>query len=141
MANKNYIPYGPEWQEEMMKFNKPSLIGLLKKAYQEKNELQKHVVEDNPYLYAISIEKGRAEKKHPNWPTDILHQIAIVNEEAGEATRAVLHLIEGKGDLGDVWKELVQTAAMCLRMMENLRYTNGGHQPKTNNPKPTTQNP
>ena len=39
----------------------------------------------------IESEYQRALKKHPNWPDDLFRQIAIVNEEAGEATKAVLH--------------------------------------------------
>ena len=61
-----------------------------------------------------------AETKHPDWPCDILHQIAIVNEEAGEATKAALHFEYESGSLEDVEKELIQTAAMCIRMLNNL---------------------
>lgn len=65
-------------------------------------------------------ELKKAEKKHPNWPADILHQIAIMNEEAGEATRAALHLVYENGSKEDLKKELIQTAAMCLRMLKSL---------------------
>ena len=70
----------------------------------------------------ILKELERARDKHPDWPTDILHQIAIVNEEAGEATRASLHFYYENGSMDNVRKELTQTAAMCLRMLENLPY-------------------
>ena len=62
----------------------------------------------------------KAESKHPFWPTDILHQIAIVNEESGEATRAALQYQYEKGELKEVQTELIQTAAMCIRMLKNL---------------------
>ena len=73
------------------------------------------------YLEKIEYELARAEQKHPNWPVDdLLHQVAILNEESGEATRAVLHIVEGKGNLKDFEKEVIQTAAMCLRILNNL---------------------
>ncbi len=71
-------------------------------------------------LDEVLYELDRAETLHPDWPLDPLHQIAIVNEESGEATRAALRFVYEGGDLGEVRKELVQTMAMCLRMMENL---------------------
>lgn len=68
----------------------------------------------------IITELESAEKKHPLFPTDILHQIAIVNEESGEATRASLHVVYEKGSKQAVKEELIQTAAMCIRMLKNL---------------------
>lgn len=68
----------------------------------------------------ILKELAKAEEKHPNWPADVLHQIAIVNEESGEATRAALQLTYEGGDLAALKTELVQTAAMCIRMLKNL---------------------
>ncbi|WP_272149788.1 hypothetical protein [Tenacibaculum aiptasiae] len=69
----------------------------------------------------IKEELGKAETKHPNWPKDILHQIAIVNEESGEATRAALQFEYEGGKIEEVEKELIQTAAMCIRMLKNIR--------------------
>lgn len=68
----------------------------------------------------IDVELSKAKEKHPNYPTDIFHQLAIMQEEAGEVTMAVLHLHYEKGSVAEVRKELVQTAAMCMRMLENL---------------------
>ena len=65
-------------------------------------------------------EYGKAIVKHPDWPEDILHQIAIVNEESGEATRAALHVEYENGSIEDLREELVQTAAMCIRMLEHI---------------------
>jgi hypothetical protein len=44
----------------------------------------------------IAQELAKAEAKHPNWPTNLIKQAAIVSEEAGELIRAtLLHEDEG----------------------------------------------
>ena len=68
----------------------------------------------------IDAELRRAEKKHPDWPDDMFRQVAIMNEEAGEVTKAVLHYHYEGGELNHVKEELIQTAAMCMRMLKNL---------------------
>lgn len=68
----------------------------------------------------IDAELKRAEKKHPDFPTDMFRQVAIMNEEAGEVTKAVLHYHYEGGSLKDVKEELIQTAAMCMRMLGAL---------------------
>jgi len=78
----------------------------------ELDRLQKY----NP----IDAELKRAEKKHPDFPTDMFRQVAIMNEEAGEVTKAVLHYHYEGGSLKDVREELIQTAAMCMRMLGTL---------------------
>lgn len=39
-------------------------------------------------------------------------------EEAGEVTKAVLDHYSSKGNLVEVKKELIQTMAMCIRLLE-----------------------
>jgi len=78
----------------------------------ELDRLQKY----NP----IDAELKRAEKKHPNFPKDMFQQLAIMQEEAGEVTKAVLHYHYENGTLEHVREELIQTAAMCMRMLQNL---------------------
>lgn len=78
----------------------------------ELDRLQKY----NP----IDKELKRAEKKHPAWPPNIFEQDAILNEEKGEVTKAILHYKREDGSLDDVKSELIQTAAMCMRMLNNL---------------------
>lgn len=68
----------------------------------------------------IQQELERAEKKHPDFPKDMFQQLAIMQEEAGEVTKAVLHYHYEGGTLEDVCEELVQTAAMCMRMLGAL---------------------
>ena len=69
----------------------------------------------------ILIELVRAENLHPVWPTDVVHQIAIVAEESGEAMRAALrsHYKEG-GTVEQLRTELIQTGAMVIRALKNL---------------------
>ena len=68
----------------------------------------------------IDAELKRAKEKHPDYPQNIFEQVAIMNEEAGEVTKAVLHYKREGGSLQDVKDELIQTAAMCMRMLEAL---------------------
>jgi NTP pyrophosphatase (non-canonical NTP hydrolase) len=69
----------------------------------------------------IDAELKRAEQKHPNYPADMFQQLAIMQEEAGEVTKAVLHYHYEKGTIYHVREELIQTAAMCMRMLQNLQ--------------------
>lgn len=68
----------------------------------------------------IDAELKRAEKKHPDFPADMFRQVAIMQEEAGEVTKAVLHYHYEGGSLQNVKDELIQTAAMCMRMLGAL---------------------
>ncbi|KKL72850.1 hypothetical protein LCGC14_2080830 [marine sediment metagenome] len=70
-------------------------------------------------IEAIEEELQRAEKKHPKWPENIFKQAAIVSEETGEMVRACLHLEDEGGSIHQVKDELVQIAAMCIRMLLN----------------------
>ena len=71
-------------------------------------------------LIDIVYEVYRAEAKHPQWPDDVIHAVAIVAEESGEAVRAALNHVYHGGSIDEVRIELVQTAAMCIRMLNNL---------------------
>ena len=68
----------------------------------------------------ILQEKGYAERLHPDWPDDLIHAVAIVAEESGEAVRAALNHIYHGGDVDEVRTELIQTAATCLRALEHI---------------------
>lgn len=63
------------------------------------------------------IELARAKKLYPDWPTDIVQQMSIMVEEAGEAFDAYVSVQSTSEKVQD---ELVQTIAMCLRVLENL---------------------
>ena len=69
---------------------------------------------------AMLQELERAKAKHPVWPTDIVHQVAIMVEEAGEALRAVLNSAYEGGNIEEVRREVIQTGAMAIRVLMNL---------------------
>jgi hypothetical protein len=63
-----------------------------------------------------------ARAKFPTWPTDPLHALAVLGEEFGELTKAVVeHTYEPrKATVQDVAKEAIQTAAMAVRFVMSL---------------------
>jgi NTP pyrophosphatase (non-canonical NTP hydrolase) len=80
----------------------------------------------------VADEVAKATAKFPTWPTDPLHALAVLGEEFGELTQAVLqHTYEPhKSTLDDVRTESLQTAAMALRFLTSIdRYEfERGHQ-------------
>lgn len=68
-------------------------------------------------------EVSRAMVKFPTWPTDPLHALAVVGEEFGELTRAVLQRTyepHKQVDAEDIRVEAMQLAAMALRFYASL---------------------
>jgi NTP pyrophosphatase (non-canonical NTP hydrolase) len=65
----------------------------------------------------ILNEIQKAVKKHPTWPRDAVSRAAIVAEEAGEVIREANHIREGHGDRNALRLELIQTAGVCIRMI------------------------
>lgn len=94
-------------------------------------------------INAIFNEVEKAEQKHPEWPKDdIVLQVAIMAEESGEAIKAAIDLhnwhqlpIDGtepgkhtertKAHERELIQELLQTAAMCVRIIKNARTVEG----------------
>lgn len=70
----------------------------------------------------IAGEVERAVAKFPTWPTDPLHALAVLGEEFGELTKAMLQLVyePHKSSAEEVRKEALQTAAMALRLYRSL---------------------
>jgi len=68
----------------------------------------------------IEDEFARAIMIHPDWPDDVIHQVAIMIEEAGETMQAALNYKYHGGEKEKIKEELIQTAAMCLRCLVNL---------------------
>ena len=94
-------------------------------------------------IFDVCEELARAEVIHPEWPTDPLHALAILNEEVGEVDvewlqlqinvlraahgrlgKAVLQQVDepekNVNGLDDVRKEAIHTAAMALRFLVNF---------------------
>lgn len=73
-------------------------------------------------LQPVLAELRRAVEKYPEWPTDPLHALAILGEEFGELTKAMLQLTyePWKTTHEDVRGEALQTAAMALRLLLSL---------------------
>lgn len=71
---------------------------------------------------AILDELRRAVAKFPTWPTDPLHALAVLGEEFGETTKAVLQAVyePHKSTPADVRAEAIQTAAMAIRFLISL---------------------
>ena len=77
-------------------------------------------------IYAeIAAEVGEAQEKFPDWPTDIIHGVAIMAEESGEAVRAALHCVYENRSIEHLKTELIQTAAMCVRMLLDIEKRKG----------------
>ena len=71
----------------------------------------------------IIHEARRATAKFPTWPTDPLHALAVLGEEFGELTKAMLqHTYEPHKGVTqeDIRDEAIQTAAMALRLAMSL---------------------
>jgi hypothetical protein len=64
---------------------------------------------------AIRNELSRAKALHPEWPEDVIHQVAIMQDESGEAIRAAVQYVYEGGSIEAVKDELKQTGAMVLR--------------------------
>lgn len=83
----------------------------------------------NQIWQSIELELRKAKKKHPNWPDHIAAQAGIVCEESGELMKAAMEFKyekEKDGKLIKVQKEqirteAIQTAAMAIRFLENLK--------------------
>ena len=70
----------------------------------------------------IKEELSRATAKYPLWPTDPIHALAVLGEEYGELTQAVLNMSyeNGKSSHEHVREEAIQTAAMAIRFLLSL---------------------
>jgi NTP pyrophosphatase (non-canonical NTP hydrolase) len=68
----------------------------------------------------IEAELKRAKKLHPKYPKGMFKRLAIMQEEAGEVTKAVYNNHYEGGSIDDIREELTQTAATCMRFLEAL---------------------
>lgn len=72
------------------------------------------------WFEVIQTELSSAELKHPDFPRDIIHQVAIMCEEAGESLRAALQCVYEGQPVEHLEKELVQTGAMVFRILKHM---------------------
>lgn len=72
------------------------------------------------YILLIEAELERAKTIHPNYPENMFERVAIISEEMGEVVKATLDHSYGKDSIEHIKEELIQTAAMCIRMLEKL---------------------
>ena len=81
----------------------------------------KHFASDN-VVSEVLDEVKRATAKFPTWPTDPLHALAVLGEEFGELTKAMLQFTyeQHKTNRQEIRAEAVQTAAMALRLAMSL---------------------
>lgn len=86
-------------------------------AYQERLEAK---LDKLRKFELIQAELERAIAKHPEFPSNLFEQLAIMQEEAGEVAKACLHYKHEGGTVEDIRDELIQTAAMCMRMLQAL---------------------
>lgn len=71
----------------------------------------------------IREELRNATEKHPLWPTDPLHAVAIVSEECGELVKAVLEYTyePQKTTPEQIVNEATQAAVTLIRFLAGVR--------------------
>lgn len=67
----------------------------------------------------VLLELERARRLHPTWPTDIVHAVGLMMEEAGEAQKEANNYYHGHkgGTLASIRKETIETMATCIRLL------------------------
>ena len=76
-------------------------------------------------IMLICEEVVKAEIKHPKWPKDPIHAVAIMMEECGEAVQAAIDFTYQDGtdrhiNREALRKELAQAGAMAIRNLIHL---------------------
>ena len=75
----------------------------------------------------IEEELQLAIKKHPYWPDDFLHGLAVIQEELGETFKACVdHTYFGGRNLEQIRHELAQTGCTVIRMLAYIERVNDG---------------
>lgn len=80
-------------------------------------ERSKYGPEENPFT-PILAELEAAESKHPGWPSDPFHGVAIIGEELGEWQA---ELLQESPDRDAAKNEFKQMAAMAVRFVTHLQ--------------------
>ena len=73
-------------------------------------------------IRSILAERRKACIKFPKWQTDPIHALAVIQEEIGELTQAVLDTVYGgpHGGVDKINAEASQAGAMLVRFLENM---------------------
>jgi hypothetical protein len=74
-------------------------------------------IEEQRWIICVVEELQAARTKHPAWPKDVIHGIAILNEESGEAMKEALQFTYENGRFFQMHREVIQTGAMALRFL------------------------
>lgn len=76
---------------------------------------------DDKILKLIFSELRKAEKKFPNWPSDVVYGAGILVEEAGETMKAALDYSYGRNvRMLKLIHEAAHTGAMAIRLLVSL---------------------
>ena len=64
-------------------------------------------------------ELQRARKRYPDWPIDVVHATVVMVEEATEALKSANEIKwnHKTTTMADLREEVIQTIAMCLRLI------------------------
>ena len=71
-------------------------------------------------IFQDSLQELDSTRRHyPDWPTDIVHASAVMVEEAGEVLKIANNLRwnQKNSDLSEFRNEIIQTVAMCFRLL------------------------
>jgi len=74
----------------------------------------------NKAVLFLLCELAKAEEKHPAWPKDIIHQAAILSEEAGEVVKEANDIAHHGKSRDEICTEVAQVGAMAIRMLMHL---------------------
>jgi NTP pyrophosphatase (non-canonical NTP hydrolase) len=77
-------------------------------------------VEDPIKMQEVFNELKRAQELYPEWPENHFERLAILTEEVGELSQALLDFKHGKCGFKHVQEEANQVAAMGLRFRIEL---------------------
>lgn len=134
-ASHQPVGYSVDFGQKIIWYHAPpaSLSFLYIRLYADKAETADTVPEavpgtENrtyaPHVLDVLNELHRAELKFPEWTTDPLHALAVLGEEFGELTHAMLELKnepeKPRATIEHVRTEAIQTAAMALRLLKNI---------------------
>lgn len=96
---------------------KEEIEQLFKEFYNQPLQFVRHI---DKHVDLVLAELSRAEALHSWEGNSIIKNALILSEEAGEVSKAVLQYEDEGGSIEAVKLELIQTCAMCFRMLKNL---------------------